>query len=43
MGAVANHLCPAPPLCNLPPEKVQKYTEAIGQFVAWQTGAASVN
>jgi probable F420-dependent oxidoreductase len=37
---VANHLCPTPPLWNLPPEKIQAYSEAIGQFVAVQSGAA---
>ncbi len=40
LWAVANHLCPTPPLWNLPPETVQTYMEKIGHFVATQTGAA---
>ena len=40
LWTVANHLCPAPPLLNLAPEKIQVYSERIGQFVASQTGAA---
>ena len=39
LWAVANHLCPAPPLWNLDPDKIQAYSEAIGYFVAAQTGA----
>jgi len=40
LWGVADHLCPAPPLWNLPPETVQTYSERIGHFVAVQTGAA---
>lgn len=40
LWGVADQLCPAPPLWDLAPEKVQQYAEAIGQFVATQTGAA---
>jgi probable F420-dependent oxidoreductase len=39
LWGVADHLCPAPPLWNLPPEKVQEYSARIGMFVAQQTGA----
>lgn len=39
LWSVSNHLCPAPPMWNLPPETVQAYMEKIGHFVATQTGA----
>ncbi len=38
LWAVADHLCPAPPLWNLAPEKIQAYSEQIGRLVAEQTG-----
>jgi len=38
LWAVADHLCPTPPLWNLPPETVQAYSERIGMFVASRTG-----
>lgn len=39
LWGVADQLCPAPPMWNLAPEKIQQYAEAIGQFVAVQAGA----
>ncbi len=39
LWAVADHLCPTPPLWNLAPETVQAYAERIGHFVAAQTAA----
>lgn len=40
LWSVANHLCPAPPMWNLAPAKVQVYLEKIGEFVATQVSAA---
>jgi alkanesulfonate monooxygenase SsuD/methylene tetrahydromethanopterin reductase-like flavin-dependent oxidoreductase (luciferase family) len=37
LWAIADHLCPTPPLWNLEPEKVAAYSERIGHFVAGQT------
>lgn len=37
LWAVADHLCPTPPLWNLAPETVAAYSERIGHFVAAQT------
>ena len=37
LWAIADHLCPAPPLWNLAPETVAAYSERIGHFVAAQT------
>lgn len=37
LWSVADHLCPTPPLWNLPAETVQAYSERIGHFVAGQT------
>jgi hypothetical protein len=39
LWSVSNHLCPTPPMWNLPPETVQAYLEKIGHFVAGQVGA----
>lgn len=39
LWAVADHLCPTPPLWNLAPETVHAYAERIGHFVAAQTAA----
>ena len=39
LWSVADNLCPAPPMWNLPPETVQLYMEKIGAFVAGQNGA----
>jgi probable F420-dependent oxidoreductase len=36
LWAVADHLCPTPPLWNLAPETVAAYSERIGHFVAGQ-------
>jgi alkanesulfonate monooxygenase SsuD/methylene tetrahydromethanopterin reductase-like flavin-dependent oxidoreductase (luciferase family) len=33
LWSVVNHLCPTPPLWNLPPEKVNNYAERIAQFI----------
>ena len=38
LWTVADHLCPTPPLWNLPAEKIQAYSERIGHFVAAQVG-----
>ena len=40
LWSVANHLCPAPPMWNLAPAKVQVYLKKIGEFVATQASAA---
>lgn len=38
LWAVADHLCPAPPMWNLAPEIIQGYSERIGQFVMAELG-----
>lgn len=38
LWAVADHLCPAPPMWNLAPETIQAYSERIGQFVMAELG-----
>ena len=34
LWARVNHLCPTPPLWNLPPEVVNAYADKIAQFIA---------
>ena len=34
LWSVADHLCPTPPLWNLPPEKVNAYAQGIAQYIA---------